>query len=123
MNKYYKQKEIHDYAMQQLDEFVEHDDDYLQKDITDIHHELFNTDYYIIYTSEAKQWLGDKVFEVIDTIKEYENDHFGNVTTDFSEPAKVVNMYVYIVGEYILNKMPKDGEHLDKESIIEWGKE
>jgi ATP-dependent protease Clp ATPase subunit len=108
MNKYYKQKEIYDYAMQQLNELVEHDSDYLQKDITEIHHELFNTDYYIIGRYQAKQWLSDKVFDVINTIKEYENDNFGEVNTDFSEPEKVVNMYVYIVGEYILNEMPTD---------------
>jgi len=29
--------------------------------------------------------------------------HFGKVNTDFSEPENVVNMYVYIVGEYIVN--------------------
>ena len=123
MDKYYKQKEIHDYAMQRLNELVEYEDDYLQKDIPDIHHELFNTDYYIIGTYQAKQWLGDQVFDVIEIIKEYENEHFGEVTTDFSEPEKVVNMYVYIVGEYILNEMPTDGEYLDKESILDWGKE
>ena len=123
MNKYYKQKEIYKYAMQRLNELVEYDTDYLQKDITDIHNELFNTDYYIIGRYEAKQWLGDKVFDVIEIIKEYENEHFGEVNTDFSEPEKVVNMYVYIVGEYILNEMPTDGEYLNKESIIEWGKQ
>ena len=110
MNKYYKQKEIFEYTIQRLKELVDYDSDYLQKDITDIHHELFNRDYYIIGRYQAKQWLGDKVFEVIDIIKEYENNNFGNVTTDFSSPENVVNMYVYIVGEYILNKIPTDGE-------------
>lgn len=104
MNKYYKQKEIYNYAVRRLNEFVEYDADYFQKDIGDIHHELFNSGYYIIGTYLAKEWLGDKVFEVIDIIKEYKNDHFGNVITDFSEPEEVVNMYAYIVGEKIINK-------------------
>ena len=119
MNKYYKQKEIYNYTIQRLKEFVDYDENYLQKDISDIHHQLFNTDYYIIGRYQAKQWLSDNVFEAIDTIKEYEDDNFGEVTTDFSEPEKVVNMYVYIVGEYILNKLPKDGEYLCAESIKE----
>ena len=69
----------------------------------DMHNEVFNTDYYIIGTYKAKQWLGDHVFDVIDTIKEYEQENFGDVNTDFSDPEKVVNMYVYSVGEEVLN--------------------
>lgn len=68
----------------------------------DLHNELFNTDYYIIGTYKAKQWLGSDVFEAIDTIKEYEQSNFGEVTTDLSNPEKVVNMYVYIIGEEVL---------------------
>ena len=67
----------------------------------ELHHEAFNTDYYIIGTYEAKQWLSDKVFDVIEFIKEYEQDNFGEVYTDLSNPEKVVNMYVYIIGEQI----------------------
>ena len=67
-----------------------------------MHHHCFNTDYYIIGRYEATQWLGDQVFNVIDHIKNYENDNFGSVNTDFSESEKVVNMYVYIIGEEIV---------------------
>ena len=74
----------------------------------DLHNELFNTDYYIIGTYQAKQWLGDSVFDVIGEIKDYEQDNFGEVTTDLSDPEKVVNMYVYILGEEILG----ESEHL-----------
>ena len=68
----------------------------------DLHHECFNTDYYIIGRYKATQWLGDQVFNIIDTIKEYEQFNFGEVATDFSEAERVVNMYVYILGEYIV---------------------
>ena len=64
---------------------------------TDVHHQLFNTDYYIIGTYKAEVW-----FEAIREIKEYEKWHFGEVTTDLSNPEKVVNMFVYIKGEEIL---------------------
>ena len=101
--KYYKQQEIHDYSIERLKELVDWDKDYLNKDITDIHNELFNTDYYIIGTYEAKQWLMDYSFDVIGIIKEYEQENFGNVSTDLSCPEKVVNMYLYIVGEAILD--------------------
>ena len=41
-------------------------------------------------------------FGVINFIKDYEQDNFGKIYTDFSEPEKVVNMYVYILGEEIV---------------------
>ena len=68
----------------------------------DLHHHLCNEDYFIIGTYKAKQWLGDHAFDVIEEIKEYENDNFGQVTTDFSQPERVANMYAYIVGENLL---------------------
>ena len=85
--------------------------DWVEEHKEDLHHEIFNTDYYIIGTYKAKQWLEDQVFDVINIIKKYENFNFGSVNTDLSDPEKVVNMYVYIVGEQIvydyLNKLEK----------------
>lgn len=70
----------------------------------DLHHELFNTDYFIIGTHQEKEWLNKNpgIFEAIEEIKEYEQSNFGSVTTDLSDPEKVVNMYAYIKGEEIL---------------------
>ena len=99
---YYKYDEIKESFK---DSLVEYDKETLDKLIKDgeLHHEIYNTDYYIIGRYQAKEWLSDEVFNVINIIKEYENMHFGEVNTDFSEPESVVNMYVYIVGEYIVN--------------------
>lgn len=94
---YYKYEEIKEHAIEGLDNISE-DSVYG----ADLHHELFNTDYYIIGTYEAKKWLGDQVFDVINIIKEYEQDNFGECNTDLSDPEKVVNMYAYIVGEVVL---------------------
>tara|TARA_R100000963_G_scaffold34137_1_gene27235 strand:+ start:328 stop:714 length:387 start_codon:yes stop_codon:yes gene_type:complete len=71
----------------------------------DLHHELFNTDYYIIGTYQAEKWLGDYTFDAIGEIQEYEQENFGEVFTDFSDPEKVVNMYVYIAGEQLIQEM------------------
>tara|TARA_R100001129_G_scaffold186625_2_gene179295 strand:- start:645 stop:989 length:345 start_codon:yes stop_codon:yes gene_type:complete len=68
----------------------------------DLHYHLFNEDYYMVGTYEAKQWLGDKVFGVIEYIKEYEKENFGEVGTDFSSAEQVVNMFAYIRGEELL---------------------
>jgi len=71
----------------------------------DLHNEIFNTDYFIIGYYQSEQWLmaNGGVFNAIQEIKEYEEGNFGNVMTDFSSSEKVCNMYVYILGEQILN--------------------
>jgi len=92
------------------DEIKAHFDDYIsdltdkeiRENIDDLHHDIFNTDYYIIGTYEAKEWLGSQVFNIIEIIKEYEQFNFGEIHTDFSDPEKIVNMYVYIIGEEIV---------------------
>ena len=98
---YYKYDEIKSHFNDYISDLTDKE---IKENIDDLHHDVFNTDYYIIGTYEAKQWLGDEVFNIIDTIKQYENDNFGEVNTDFSDPEKVVNMYVYIIGEEIVQE-------------------
>ena len=87
--------------------FIKEDGEYLFKNelyFTDeLHHNAFNQDYYIIGTYQAKKWCEDEVFNIIEIIKDYESFNFGEVNTDFSSPERVVNMYTYIIGEYIVN--------------------
>jgi hypothetical protein len=72
----------------------------------DLHHEVFNTDYYIIGTYEAKKALEEYgVFEAIEKVQTYEEDNFGEVYTDLSDPEKLVNMLYYIIGEEVLYEM------------------
>jgi len=81
----------------------ENNKDFIKNNLDDLHFEIFNRDFYIIGRYKAKQWLEDQVFEIINFIKEYEQDNFGKVNTDFSEPEAVVNMYTYIIGEEIVS--------------------
>ena len=83
----YKKNEIKQYFKDFINDI---DKDTLNELIEnqELHHEAFNTDYYIIGTYEAKQWLSDKVFDVIEFIKEYEQDNFGEVYTDLSNPEE-----------------------------------
>jgi hypothetical protein len=91
----------------------------------EVHHHLFNTDYYIIGIAEAKQWLENNVgvFEAINEIQQYEKWQFGETTTDITCPEKVVNMYVYIKGQEILQdtKLYNEfwNEKLDDDMITE----
>lgn len=72
----------------------------------DLHNEVFNTDYYIIGTYEAKKALTEyDVFEAIEKVQEYEKFNFGEVYTDLSDPEKLVNMLYYVIGDEIICDM------------------
>ena len=73
---------------------------------SEVHHEIFNTDYFIIGYAAAEEWLDKNVgsFEAIRTIQEHEKFNFGEIITDLSDSEKVCNMYVYIQGEEILHE-------------------
>ena len=73
----------------------------------DWHFHAFNEDYYIIGYYNAEQWLKEhnvSAFEAIETIRDYEMSNFGEVNTSFDNAESVVNMYVYILGEEIINE-------------------
>ncbi len=97
----YKKEEIKKY----FDDYIKENEDWLKESRywkDDLHHHAFNEDYYIIGTYQAKEWLGNKTFDVINFIQDYEQDNFGKVYTDLSDPEKIVNMYTYIIGEEIV---------------------
>lgn len=69
----------------------------------DLHHEVFNSDYYIISAEQAKEVLREyDVFAAIEKVKSYEEDNYGEIYTDLSDPVKLVNMLYYIIGEEVL---------------------
>ena len=81
----------------------------------ELHNEVFNTDYYIIGTYEAKEALKEyDVFEAIDLVQNYEADNFGEVHTDLSDPEKIINMVYYIIGDEVIGEMYDIEEFNDK---------
>ena len=113
---YYKQDEIQQYF---YDWVADQGQEWIKENKDDLHHHAFNTDYYIIGTYQAKQWLSDEVFNIIDIIKEYEEFNFGEVNTDLSSPEHIVNMYTYIVGEQIVYDYIETLEDEDEEEELE----
>ena len=99
MKTQYKREEIQEH----FDDFIkEQPKDWIEENIDDLHHHAFNTDYFIIGYYQAEQWLGTHVFDVIKTIRDYEDMQFGEPYTDLSNSEEVVNMYAYIIGEEIV---------------------
>lgn len=99
-----KAQEIEDYCEDHIVDYLETLDPESVEDIdySDAHHELFNTQYYVIGTYDATQWLGTLAFDAIAFITDYEQENFGEIFTDLSRPEAVVNMAAYIIGEQVL---------------------
>lgn len=88
--------------------------------LCDLHNEVFNSDYYIVGTYEANQALEQYgVFNAIEEIKTYEQNNFGEVYTDFSDPEKVANMLWYIIGEGVTNDLASEFDELWNDEINE----
>ena len=80
--------------------------EYYSGNYSDLHNETFNTNYYIVGTYEAEKALEQYgVFEAIRKIQEYENDNFGEVLTDLSDPEKISNMLYYIIGNEAIQEL------------------
>ena len=118
----YKLEEITNHF---VDRIKEYDLDYINENWDDLHNEIFNTDYYIIGTYQATKWLGEEVFNVMEYIKDYEQENFGEVHTNLSDPERVVNMYAYIIGERIVTSFKwvfnfNGNDQLDPDFKFNW---
>lgn len=81
------------------------DDRITDDNIEDLHHIVFNEDYFIIGYFQAEQWIKenfDSVFGAIETVIEYEKESFGESHTKINSEA-IANMLSYICGEYVIS--------------------
>lgn len=94
----------------------------------DLHHEVFNTDYYVSSSDEAMGIFDnvDNVFWAIGKIWEYEKDNFGEIYCDFADAMKIMNMLHYIIGEEAMYKIPFEdivGDYWNEDAIEEINEE
>jgi len=96
-------------------------DEYEGTEVSELHHELFNTDYWCIGYYEAEQEIKKhcSVFNAIEIVKDYEEDNFGIVSTDLSSSERVCNMLVYILGQEILGDCSAVNEYCDDKLTID----
>ncbi len=76
----------------------------------DLHHEVFNTDYFIVGYYNASQWLAKHnidSFEAIEFVQDYERDNFGETMTAVDSES-IVNMFSYIAGEQAVSEVYAD---------------
>jgi len=89
------------YAIDQLEELKP---SLIGQYVADLHHHLFNENYFIIGTHKAKQWLKNDYVSAAVTVQDYEQFNFGDISTRFDDPEKIANMLNYIFGSEILSE-------------------
>jgi hypothetical protein len=98
------------YAIDRMYEIVKYMDKDDTFDIDELHHRLFNEDYFIIGYYNASEWFKKNdldAFDVIEYVQEYERDRFGETNTKVNSES-MANMYAYIRGEELLNSLNLD---------------
>ena len=105
-----KDKEMREEARERIIECLKN---YYDGYYSDLHHEVFNTDCYIIGTHRAKEVLEEYgVFNAIKKVQTYEKENFGEVYTDLSDPEKLADMLFYIIGEEVFWDIFSESETL-----------
>ena len=96
-----QKKAILEYAIDQLDSEVG-----LDAYIEELHHHMFNMDYFIIGTYKASKFIGSDLGKILEVCIDFEKD-MGIFDESFYmtilEPEKVVNKLAYVIGYEILN--------------------
>lgn len=113
-------------ALEDIKEHLVHLDNLEDLEISELHDEVFNTDYYIIGTYKAEKALEQYgVFNALREVQEYEMDHFGEVLTDITDPEQFATMLYYIKGYETLETLEEtteidlyDPEEADKEELL-----
>ncbi|AHC94118.1 hypothetical protein WRP3_033 [Lactococcus phage WRP3] len=85
--------------LEALESILEVLEDGYTGELHDLFDEVFNRDYYIIGTYEAKKALENYgTFEAIEKVHNWEIENFGECSTDLANPEHVSNMLFYIIG-------------------------
>ena len=96
-----QKRAILEYAIDQLDSEVG-----LDAYIEELHHYMFNMDYFIIGTYKASKFIGEDLGDILRVCIDFEKD-MGIFDESFYmtilEPEKVVNKLAYVIGYEILN--------------------
>ena len=106
--------EIKEYGKAQLEGILDgEDDDDVDYKLDnawdeDLPMRMYGEDYFIIGYGRAEDFMGDDTFDVIRAVKEYEEDNFGELSTDLSSSEEVVNSYAYIRGQELMDDIIKD---------------
>ena len=107
-------QELENYIWERKNDYQNYQEDWNKLvDDQELHHELFNRDYYIIGYYEASEWLkehGVSILEALAYIDWKEQEMFGESQFDLSDANEenITNMLVYFAGEEVLYNIEQD---------------
>lgn len=67
----------------------------------DLAYEMYNTDYYIIGTYKAKQFLKEYFYDMCECLEQYQEE-FDEVYKDITNPEKVASLLALFVAQDVL---------------------
>lgn len=110
-------EEVVEFKLEALDDIKEALEAGYVGNIYDLHREVFDVYPYVDGRDEAKDILFNKLntFHVIDGIVQYEEENFGKIITDFSEPEVVLSTFYYLIGENCIQLINNDSGLQDSE--------
>ena len=104
----YKEKEI----KERLEDYLNENNLSLSQALEDeeLHHKVYNEDYFIIGYYNAEQWLIDeennnRTFEVLGYVMEKEEEEFGYISTVYDNAETLVNHYAYWLGSEVISDL------------------
>ena len=80
----------------------------------DLHHFLFNENYYIIGYYQSEKWMKEHNFSAFDLIQycqDREKENFGEIQSTFDNAEKLVNHYAYWRGQELLYSLDSIGDY------------
>jgi len=108
---YYKYDELKEHLLYYIKNNDLNLSDALEDD--DLHHKVYNEDYYIIGYYNAEQWLIEDdrnyTFEVLSYVQEQEEMAFGTIEK-IDNAERLVNLYAYWLGYEIIADLQAEQE-------------
>ena len=99
------------------EEIEENLKDYIGCYFCDIAHEMYNRDYYIIGTYQAKEKIKEHIEDILATLEQYHFE-FGTHYTEITDYEKLITLTVYTIAQNIINKItPYNQEFLTEENL------
>tara|TARA_R100001244_G_scaffold118755_1_gene88431 strand:- start:208 stop:660 length:453 start_codon:yes stop_codon:yes gene_type:complete len=89
-----------------LDHIADNIQEYEGKHFDDLHHFLFNEEYFISGDHQAQQFIIKNdlnTYDITTFCQEKEKEEFGEINNTFDNAEKLVNHYAYWRGEELLN--------------------
>ena len=81
----------------------------------DLHNEIYNMDYFVIYRQDAIDQLeAYGVFNAIEYVTDWMHQNLGEIDTQvLIDPVRLCNMLAYVIGYDIFDNLPTVQEHWD----------